>query len=561
MSIQRTPLLRSSIRHELVWKAHASCNLTDHSFPLVLGILPPSRSLSSELLSLLHDLVAEEATAGAESAGETNNGRVKSCSSWQQEIATVLCGWLCRAGSVVGSLQNEKWLEEHNLWAEAEQARKERPAASKGRKDVQRRLPVNRNLHPVEKRDADKDPWEESVPHISHPTADKTPPLGVEAAAALSVVDLDRVVAALCVLGGQVEDIYPGARVLCRPRRGEDGFDALSGWEERPTVEATVLRLAFCGAKPAMEEASDSGDPPANDYPASAQGDSTTEVQYHDQRQHQHAVAMQAARPVFSSRLLPRPPGCARPLDIYQGLTHGAFPSRTATSAGADAVIGGHSGHERSQLQELEQELRRRQQLLMQNARLGSISSRDGSSGGRVDISRELSPPAVRAPTGSVAAMDGGHFGRSAAASTPQERQQQERSGSEHNSLVTVGVAREGQEAPRVVTVRTDEATPVRRGVPRAFTKTLALRVKDFLPGLKAMLEADTAFRGACFRGLFRYNLPSVNLSCGTECANVRLAKGGRGRCTRRVLIPTRDRCELSRLRRLKAGTFKKFHV
>lgn len=426
-----------------------------------------------------------------------------------------MCGWLCRAGSVVMSLQNEKRVEENGLWSQAEQARKQRAASAREKDGVRGTL---RAHHPGERRDWDEDDWGRSIPGSTRTLAGETPSLRVSAAGALSVEDLDRVVAALCALGGQFEDIYPGARVLCRLPAGEDGFERLSGWEERPTVEATVLRPAFSGTNPPEEETSDSGNPRASDIPASAQVDSIAEAQHPNQ--HQHVEAMPATRPVFSSRLLPRPPGCTRPLDIYQGLTDGVFLSTTAASAGAEAVVARHSVHEVGRLQELEQELQRRQQRLTQNARFGSVSSRPGRSGGPIDLSRELSPPAVRARAdslssggrrGDVAPMDGCSTGGDAAASTRLERQQPKPPFIGCTPLVTVGVAREGRgNAPRAVTVRTDEATPVRTGVPRALTKMLASHAKVLLPGLTAMLEAETAFRGASRCGLLRENLPSV---------------------------------------------------
>ncbi|CAM9151445.1 unnamed protein product, partial [Scytosiphon promiscuus] len=445
-------------------------------------------SLSSELLSLLHDLVAKESIPGAERAVEGGEGRAIPCTSWQDEIATVLCGWLCRASSVVGSLHNEKWREEADLWAEAEKARKQRAAAAKEDNEVQGRPPVE----------------------------------------LLSVEDLERVVAALCVLGGQVEDIFPGGRVLCRLPREEYAHDALSGLEERPTVEATVLRLAFSGPRP-PGEVSVSGDLPATDAPASARIGGTAEGQHQIHPQQRHGVATQAMRPVFSSHLLPRPPGCARPLDIYHGLTDGAFLGRTVAAAAvaeSDAVVDRHPVHETGRLLELAQELRRRQQVLVQNARLGSVSSRHGHSGGRVDIGRALSLPALRAPADSqwsdgrgrdVAGVEDCSSRGGTTASTSLGRQQQEQAASGCTPLITAGVAGEGREdAPRAVPVRTDEATLVRRVIPRAFTKSLASHAKDLLPGLKAMLEAETAFRGPTYAPL----QSAPDRSCVVESAH-----------------------------------------
>lgn len=64
---------------------------------------------------------------------------------------------------------------------------------------------------------------------------------------------------------------------------------------------------------------------------------------------------------------------------------------------------------------------------------------------------------------------------------------------------MTVGVSREdGRPATHAVTVPTDGLTLVRKGVPQALTRKLTSHVEEFLPGLEAMLEAETVFRGAC---------------------------------------------------------------
>lgn len=51
---------------------------------------------------------------------------------------------------------------------------------------------------------------------------------------------------------------------------------------------------------------------------------------------------------------------------------------------------------------------------------------------------------------------------------------------------------------PHAFTVPVDSVTLVHTGVPGALVRTLTSYVPEFLPGLKAMLEAETVFRGAC---------------------------------------------------------------
>ncbi|CAN0512376.1 unnamed protein product, partial [Ectocarpus sp. 12 AP-2014] len=71
--------------------------------------------------------------------------------------------------------------------------------------------------------------------------------------------------------------------------------------------------------------------------------------------------------------------------------------------------------------------------------------------------------------------------------------------------LVTVGFSRDDRgvaPSPRVFTVPVDSVTLVHKGVPGALVRTLTSYAQEFLPGLKAILEAETTFRGPTYAPL-----------------------------------------------------------
>ena len=221
-------------------------------------------------MSLFHDLVEEkeEAPGAAQSvgAGESKEGSVNPSSAWQEAVVTVARGWLRRAGPVVGALLRQKALEERDLWQEARRTR-EQPAAggedhaaaaaatataaAVGSKERARRGSPNEadeaDHHGVRGRDRRDDSSPGQPAGGTPPSPFRGAPLG----AAVAADDLDRVVSVLCLLGGRFEGLFPGARVRCRPPPEDDASGAaVAGWEDSPTVEATVLRLGFSEARP-----------------------------------------------------------------------------------------------------------------------------------------------------------------------------------------------------------------------------------------------------------------------------------------------------------------------
>lgn len=421
----------------------------------------PAHSLSSELVSLLHELAAGADTKGAESAGMRPSDYLP---AWQEEVATVVCRCLQRAGPIVESLQRQKMLEETRLWAEAARAR--------GQLGVNREGATSAAV--IEERDE----------------AEPTPP---------SADDVDRLVAALCLLGGQFEGLHPGARVLCRLPPGESSSDVPGGWEDRATVEATVLRLPFSGTKSPGGNSKPVGDLPADETTSadggSGDGAGSSGVESAEGQRHM-------ASRLCSARLLPRPAGCTRPLDVYEGLTDEGF-SRGAE--GSTAVA--RQAHEQRRLerqQRLMQE-HRALSLRMQGARFGRVSRPHGQ--GRINVRGEQPLPIVgqsvllsRSARGEegVATTDNPAGSGSVSASASPRRQQPV---SACEELVTVGFSRDDRgvaPSPRAFTVPVDSVTLVHKGVPGALVRTLTSYAQEFLPGLKAMLEAETSFRGAC---------------------------------------------------------------
>lgn len=448
----------------------------------VLSSVFSTRSLASELVSLLHDLVTETETGGAESAGESKEGLASSFTAWQEEVTTVACLWLRRAGPVVDSLQRQKVLEEQKLWVEAERARKQVAGGQQGT-----------DVNVAELQAGGKDTGGGSVEDPLGQTLEGASPLGGSSLGAMSVDNLGCVVAVLCLLGGQFEGLYPGARVLCRISPEEHFSDVLSGWEDNPTVEATVLRLVTSGPKPARDDAERHGKGANSSLCAPADDMQTSGGTRAENAGAPQQAAVQAARPVFSSRVILRPPGCTRPIGSYEGLRDDA--------AAAVARVDFRVDQDRlCQLQQ--QQLAQQHQdiaLRVENARLGSVNRRHGHGDGLADTRLEARAPGVR-ESDDVLPSDGGGGGGVSTLSTPpqQPQQQQQQPVSACKESVVVGVSREDRRStPHAVTVPIDSVTLLHKGVPQVLMKTLAPHVKEILPGLKAMLGADTAFHGA----------------------------------------------------------------
>lgn len=451
-------------------------------------------------MSLLHGLVTETEAGGAESAAESQ-GLPNSFSAWQEEVTTIVRRWLRRAAPVVDSLQRQKVLEEQNLWVEAEVARKQQvaggrqgtDATSAARENGQAKSGPLVEHNVAEVRAGGKDQRDESVEDSIGQSFGGASTLEGAPLGAVSVDSLDCVVAVLCLLGGQVEGLYPGARVLCRLPPEQRPSDVLSGWEDNPTVQATVLRLVPSSPKPPRGDVerhnkdvgSSFDDPPVDDTPNSG----GTRIESPEMPQQ---AAVQVARPVFSSRLVLSPPGCNSPMGIFEGLS-------------GDEVVADVLRADQDRLLQLQQQLAQQYQdiaLRVQNARLGVVDRiRHGD--GRAGTGRECRTPGVR-ESDNVLPSGGGGGGCVCALSTPQQQQQPV---SACKESVTVGVSREDHRStPHTVTISIDRVTLVRKRVPQGLVKTLTPHVQEFLPGLTAMLGAETAFQGA-YSGGGRVNL------------------------------------------------------
>ncbi|CAM9133388.1 unnamed protein product, partial [Laminaria digitata] len=420
-------------------------------------------SLSSELASLLHALVERTSTTGATNAGAREDHPSIRSPAWEEEIARVTRAWLCRASPLVESLQRQMVLREDQLGQEAEMACKhsiaDRNCGAAGATEEKEQVPV-------------------------------------------SMDDLDRLVAALCVLGGQFGGLYPGAKVLCRvpsrdnasdpsSRRGSQAFGSQGrrdGLENAAVEEATVLRLRLSRAQPQGADVPEIN----NEY-----GVGPTEVST-GQGRVDGAVrrSVQEPRPVFSSRLIALPsPGSVRPLDVYDGLVEEAYSGVVPPAAVARETAG---DNQRRLQQQQQQQQRRRQQRQNQQQQdmpvriptAGTESMFRGQGREWAGLRRRSSSPDIGEAVG-VPSMASAHVRPPA----PSAASQQTSTGC--GEWVTVGIAREDpRAAPHVVTVPVETVTLVRMGTPSALTKALVPYVEELLPGLRALLEGDTEFRG-----------------------------------------------------------------
>lgn len=462
-------------------------------------------SLSSELVSLLHGLVEETGPPGAGSPGRRGNGLGPFCSEWREEVIIVVRRWLPRAGPVVKSLQRRKVLEEQHLWEEAARARSQQAGDPEGAAAAVAAVRSNGHANEGTELDAadhggvedgDVGQREVNVDDPAGQTAEGgSPPLRGAALGAFSAGDLDCVVAVLCLLGGQFEDLYPGARVLCRLPLKENVTDSPDGWEDSPTAEATVLRLGLAGANlPRVDverrskDISSSGDPLVDGVFACG-GDRVENAQA--RQQHQQLAQVRAARPVFAASLVPRRHGRTRPEDFYEGLSDEAYASGLAAAVVAREFFRADRERLQQQQQQLELELEREHQSVsarLERSRLRSVSCGHGRDGGFSSVRREPHTPLVGESSELLPrADDGGNGGGDTATVAPTSKQ-----------LVVLGALRHsrGSAAPRTVTVPVDSVTLLRKEVPQALIKTLTPYVEEFLPGLEAVLEAETVFQG-----------------------------------------------------------------
>lgn len=490
----------------------------------------PLRSLSSELVSLLHDLV--EVDTEPPGAGSTGGRKNKAepellLSAWREEVATVVRGWLLRAGPVVKSLQRQKVLGEQNLWEEAARARKQSLADDPEGEPATAVRPCRQAKKGTGVNVADGrgvgDGGQREVGFggdggLGPVVKGVSSPRGASPLGAISADDLNRVVAVLCLLGGRFEGLHPGARVLCRLPPEESVSDPLDGWEDTPAVEATVLRLGLSGAKlPRIDDVerrakgmSSSGEPVVDSVSASGRSSRDESSQARQQQQQPPPpLTLPGACPVFSASLVPRRPGCGSRQEVYAGLSDEAYAGSLAAAVVAREVIRDDRARllqrYQQQQQQLELERERDSQSVLarlEHARLGSVSREHGRSNGFSLLRREPRAPVMREPPGLfLPSGDGG--GASASTSRqkhhrhqhhPHHQQRQRPKGQE---LVSLGVSRKDHgSAPHAVTVPADSVALLRKKVPQALIKTLTSHVEEMLPGLKAMLEAETVFRG-----------------------------------------------------------------
>lgn len=478
-------------------------------------------SLSSELVSLVRGIITKP---GAQDAAGIDKVTEGCWAAWAREVAGVVRAWLRRAGPLVDSLQGCKVLAERKRWMQATEARQGRPDTQDVTVQCGKMEEGSKNCEIYSPQGigacggkADGNGGVKDTPGSRKETPDK-----------LSVDDLDRVVAALCVLGGHFESVHPGAKVICKMPPARDGStDAHSGRENRApgapvqahssaivhgsrwggvggtAEEAIVVGMELAAAPPGDVTRSATASP-GRDLPRMRRSTSARTLQ----------EAVQIARAEVSGlvRRSIGTPGGIQPVDVHDELAHDVpMASAFEGAAGAlgPAAATGRETAEREMQQHLTDFLHTQQQsqdiaARMATARLGSYFRRPGGWDGPGRLSPDVlvntmvgcdpqNPTAGTTADGSVTpattvipvADDG--IPRAAA-----------RAHEECDEWVTVASARGGPGGgPRAARVSISTVAPIPAGVPAVLARALMPYAEDFVPQLKALLEIDTEERGA----------------------------------------------------------------
>lgn len=448
-------------------------------------------------MSFLHHLAG--ASPGTASSGvEERKGEPKDYwPAWGEEVVRLVRAWLSRAVPLVDSLNQQKSLEEQQLWEEAAMARKKKKS-ERELNSTQKSVEKNTQQHnpglmgehrvmtdgkpQVYGSDSRNSDGSKGFPCQS---ATMSPASMYQPLQASSADDLGRVVSVLCLLGGQFESLHPGAKVLCHMTPGFDIACERSGlhtgaqetrgdWKNGAVEEATVLRLG-----PLRARNRGARSPPSTER---VTRENTVEGAMRDLVRE----TIQEPRPVFASRVVPPELRTVRPLDMYD-----SFSQDGSLSAAAVA---------REIARDNQIRLQQQQNIspYLATARLGAVFRGQGREWAGL---RRLSSPdngvsvdlPLNAARRAAATTDSPDGERIVTASS-----QRQESASGCGEWVTVGSLREGHGGVhRAATVPTNSVTPISTGLPRALESALMPHVKEFMPGLKALLGADTAFQGA----------------------------------------------------------------
>ena len=458
-------------------------------------------SLSAELASLLHALV-ERTRTGATNVGASEDHQSNRSPAWQEVLARVTRAWLGCAGPLVDLLQREMVPREEKRH-QSEMACKHRAADQDC--DVtgatEEKELVRSNLMGESKAPEEEEGWSRSSGNIERSLYKSSrTPRGGAVLGAVSMDNLDRLVAALCLLGGQFGGLHPGAKVLCRipskntvsgadNRPGTQAFGSQGRNGVKNTVaEATVLRLRLSCTRPQGASLSETDN---------ESGIGPTEAPMRRGRV-DGAVrrSVQEPRPVFSSRLRAMPsPGSVRPLDVYDGLAQEAYSGVVPPAAVARETV----DDSQSWLQQQQQQRQMRQQQ-RHNQQQHDMSVRTPTAGPGSMFGgqgRELAGMRRRSSSPDVGEAVGVPPIAPAYVRSPVSSAAGQQVTTGRGEWVTVGMAPEdGRSSPRVVTVPIENVTPVRMRTPAALAKALMPHVQDFLPGLRALLEGDTKYGG-----------------------------------------------------------------
>lgn len=462
-------------------------------------------SLSSELLSLVRGLVAKPGVGDMGEGAEHTPGRWE---AWAEEVAGVVRAWLLRARPLMAAVQGRKALEEKMQWVRATVSREGRLSPrgyvtaqggsaqgaaigemgsldGSGARDISGsmcdgpfgvNLDNGKNIH-------------------SAPSLDKS-----------SVDDFDRVVAALCLLGNHFEGLHLGATVMCKMPSGRSHSGTLAdsrsgfafqgrragGVDGTPGV-ATVIGLALAPALP--RDAKHSLTSTSRKRPRVRRNDLAHTLQ--------RAVELARAE---VARVIPpgSMTGGVHPLDVNDNLAHAT-----------DMSVGLHQAPEAARADSTEHEQRSRQDQLesrdiaahLATARLRNYFRRRGGWDGPGRLSPDV---LIVDPTGGSSSTT--RLTEATVGTTPTAVATPAASDSissppwhgvdgECDEWVTVASVYEGQGGgggPHATTVSIDKVTVVPAGIPLALARSLAPHAEEFVPQLKALLEIETEFNGAC---------------------------------------------------------------
>lgn len=499
--------------------------------PVPLPFIRSSCSLSSELLSLMRGLVSEPADLHAgRDAQYRMPGRWE---AWAREMAEVVCAWLLRSRPLVTTVQGRKALEEKLQWARAKKGRQDNEMGNPQSCDDMRGGLQTKGISAmgpmvafgvggagaVDNRACDgvsgnASRENERDTSISAQALEKSSP----------TEDFDRVVAVLCLLGGNFEGLHLGATVICKmphaipcssfvstaARRRQEGRIDAAAVEE----QATVIGLALAPA-PSLY-------PLNTRVSAVAARRKRLEMRWEcisgrfqqllqRDRADPGAVVLDIVVPLED---IPGAGGGGETLDAGDtpaGDTDSTASEPEQMTAGAAAVHTDEAGEARGLYQAHRglwdglqilthpmPHLRRRGRWhgpgrLSPDVLVDTTVTGEGST---PPAQRSLEANIATAAVPTTATLPA--IATNSCVSSPIASPQVDRCG-ELVTVATVGGGRGGSQCgARASTLPVDRVRVVSARVPPALVRSLMAHAQEFVPQLSALLESDAEFNGAC---------------------------------------------------------------